>query len=319
MNCLITGITGSGGSYLAEYILNNHPEWEVWGTSRWHSTSVFNNIKDIKDKIKIKECDLNDLSSIIRLLEECRPLKIFHLAATANVRICFDNPISVYQNNVISTLNLFEAVRMVCPSAKVQLCSTSEIFGNPVEFPMKESHRSHPVNVYSASKLSQEALASAYSQSWGIKIVITRAFAYWNARRKDLFATSFATQIARIEQGKQDILYHGNLNSVRQLMHVKDMVRAYWIASEKCPYSEPFNIGGKDIISVGDYLNKLISYSKVTIICKENPNLIRPKDVDKQLCDTSKFDNLTGFKPEYSMEESIEWLLNECRKDVYNE
>ncbi len=319
MNCLITGIMGSGASYLAEYILENHKDWEVWGNCRWHSNGNSNNIKNIKDKIKIRESDLNDLSSVIRLLEECRPLKIFHMASTANVAACFKTPLSIYQNNVMSTANLFEAIHMVCPSSIVQLCSTSEIFGNPIEFPMKESHRSHPVNVYSASKLSQEALASAYSQSWGMKITITRAFAYWNPRRKDLFATSFASQVARIEQGKQDILHHGNLNSIRQLMNVKDMMRAYWIASEKCPYSEPFNIGGKDIISVGDYLKKLISYAKVPIICKENENLLRPKDVDKQLCDTSKFDNLTGFKPTYSMEESIQWLLDECRKDVAND
>lgn len=319
MNVLVTGITGSGGSYLAQYILDNHPEYNVWGTSRWHSTSVLSNIKDIKDRINVRECDLCDFSSILRLLKECNPCKVFHVAAHANVRASFEIPIAVYYNNVISTINLFEAIKMTCPETVIQLCSTSEIFGNPIEFPMKETHISRPVNVYSASKAAQESLASAYCQSWGLKIVVTRAFAYWNAKRKDLFATAFATQVARIEQGKQDVLYHGNLSSVRQIMNVKDMVRAYWIASEKCEYNTPYNIGGKDIMSVGEYLEKLITYAKVPIVCKENPNLLRPRDVDKQLCDTTKFDTLTGFKPVYSMEESIQWLLDECRKDVENE
>lgn len=319
MNILITGITGSGGSYLADYILQNHPEVTVWGTSRWHSTSVLNNIKHIKNKITIKECDLNDLSSVIRLLKECLPVKIFHLAAHANVRACFDIPLAVYNNNTLSTINLFEAVKMVCPESVIQLCSTSEVYGNPITFPMTENHPLVPVNAYSASKLSQEAIASAYFQSWGLKIVITRAFAYWNPKRKDLFATAFATQVARIEQGKQDKLYHGNLNSIRQIMNVKDMVRAYWIASNECDFNNPYNIGGKDILSVGEYLELLKSYAKVPIICEQNSVLLRPKDVDKQLCDTSKFDNLTGFKPKYKLEESIQWLLDCCREDVKNE
>lgn len=317
--CLLTGITGSGASYLAEYILENHPEYEVWGASRWHSTSVLTNIKNIKDKIHLRECDLCDLSSVIRLLKECNPTKVFHVAAHANVRASFDIPIAVYQNNVMSTINLFEAVRMVCPEAIIQLVSTSEIYGNPVDLPMKETHQSKVVNVYSASKLSQEAIASAYCQSWNLKIIVTRSFAYYNAKRKDLFATAFATQVARIEQGKQSILYHGNLNSTRQMMHVKDMVRAYWIASEKCNFNDPYNIGGKDILTVGEYLEILKSYAKIPIISQQNSGLLRPKDVDRQLCDTSKFDSLTGFQPIYKMEDSIQWLLDCCREDVKRE
>lgn len=316
MNVLITGITGSGGSYLAEYILENHPEYNVWGTSRWHSTSVLNNIKNIKDKIIVKECDLNDLSSVIRLLQECMPVKVFHLASTANVRTCFDTPLSVVQNNVMGTANLFEAIRMVCPSCIIQHCSTSEVFGNPVEFPMKETHPIKCVNPYSASKVAQEALAFAWGQSWGMKIILTRAFAYLNFRRRDLFATAFSMQIARIEAGKQKILKHGNLSSVRTIMHIEDMCRAYWIASEKCDYLDPYNIGGKDVISVGDFLSMLINQAKVPIICEQDPNLIRPKDVDRQVCDISKFYNKTGFEVKYSLEEGINKLLEECREAV---
>ena len=78
---LITGITGSGGSYLAEYIVNNHPEVEVHGMSRWHSTTSSKNLESIADKVKIHECDLNDFSSIFKVLNEVKPYDIFHLAA----------------------------------------------------------------------------------------------------------------------------------------------------------------------------------------------------------------------------------------------
>ena len=91
---LITGIAGSGGSYLAEYIAGNHPEVEIHGISRWHSTLI-DNLSEVKDKAKVHECDLNDLSSIIRSLEEVKPDVIFHLASHANVRTSFITPLSV--------------------------------------------------------------------------------------------------------------------------------------------------------------------------------------------------------------------------------
>lgn len=315
-NCMITGITGSGGSYLAEYILENHPEWKVYGLHRWHSAGTLYNIDHIKDKLNILECDLMDLSSVIRALKICQPERIFHLAAFANVRKCFDTPIAVINNNIIGTANLLEAIRLVCPETILQMCSSSEVYGNPQTFPMTEEHPMKPVNPYSVSKLAQEALAYAYHKSWGLKVIITRAFAYINPRRADLFATAFAYQVARIEKGHQKVLRHGNLDSIRTIIDVRDMMRAYWIACEKCEYGVPYNIGGKDILSVGDFLDRLAKHSMFFIHKEQDANLLRPVDVTKQVCDTSKFDILTGFQPKYTLDESIQFLLNHCRKET---
>jgi len=314
MNVLITGITGSGGSYLAEYILENHPECNIFGLHRWHSSGHLHNIETIKDKIGILECDLLDLSSVIRALKIAKPDKIFHLAAFANVRKCFDTPLAVINNNIMGTANLLEGVRLECPEVVLQMCSTSEVYGNPLTFPMREDHPLQPVNPYSVSKLAQESLAYAYHKSWGLKVVTTRMFAYINPRRHDLFATSFARQVVKIERGLQDRLYHGNLDSIRTLVDARDAMRSYWIASEKCPYGQPFNIGGSDVLSVGDFLNKLIKKAKCYIETEQDKSLLRPVDVTRQVCDTTKFDTLTGFKPVYSLDESINWLLDECRK-----
>lgn len=315
-NILITGICGSGGSYLGEYILENHPEYNVHGISRWHSTTNNDNIKNIKNKITIHECDLLDIASIVRILRDIKPIKIFNLASHANVRVAFDTPLAVLNNNVMSTANLLESIRLECPDCVFQHCSTSEIYGNPIIFPMKEDHPSSPVNPYSVSKQTQESLTICYHKSYGLKVVITRAFAYINPRRKDLFATSFAYQIAEIEAKKRILLRHGNLESIRTLMDVRDMARAYWIASEKCVFGEPYNIGGNNVLSVGDFLNILISHAKETIILQQDKKLLRPIDVTKQICDSSKFDNLTGFKPEYTLDDSVEFLLNHCRNEV---
>jgi len=316
MNVLISGITGSGGSYLAEYILENHPDVEVWGICRWHSTTTLINIKNIKDKIVLRESDLLDISSIIRVLQDCKPAKIFHLAAYANVRKCFDTPLSVLNNNIMGTANLLEAVRLTCPDTVIQMCSTSEIYGTPLTTPIKEDHPMQPPNPYSVSKLAQERLAWAYYKSWGLNVVITRMFAYINPRRRDLFASAFASQVVDIEKGHKDVLNHGNLESIRTLIDVRDAMRAYWIASEKCEYGEAYNIGGNIPITVGKVLEKLIHKSTVPIITEQDKSLLRPTDITSQIPDTTKFDTLTGWKPKYTLDESIKFLLNFYRSEA---
>lgn len=313
MNVLCTGVLGSGSSYLAEYIVSNHPEYNLYGCARWHSTGSNRNIESIKNKVNLIECDLTDLGCVIRMLEKIKPVKIFNLASTANVRICFENPLSVYLNNVVSTANLLEAVRMVCPNTIFQHCSTSEVFGIPKESPMTDFHHIIPVNPYAASKASQENLCYAWGQSWKLNIILSRAFAYINPKRHDLFATSFARQIVEIEKGKRKVLEHGNLNSTRTLIDVRDMVRAYWMLSEKGESLTPYNIGGIDVLTVGEFLDKLIEHAKCPIEHYVNNDLLRPKDVTNQVCDSSRFIKLTGFVPKYTLDDSIQWLLECCR------
>src|SRR5262245_36661035 len=96
---LITGITGSGGSYLADYIVEKHPRVEVHGIARWHSTTGEDNLKKSRDKLHVHECDLADVSSIFTALRKARPEAIFHLASYANVKAAFATPLAVIQNN----------------------------------------------------------------------------------------------------------------------------------------------------------------------------------------------------------------------------
>lgn len=317
-NIILTGGAGSGGSFLAEYIIKNHPEYTVWIPVRWHSTSVLKNLDSIKDKVIIRECDLNDLPSIIRLLQECNPVKIFHMAATANVYLAFKTPLAVLQNNIFGTANLLEAVRMVCPDVIFQQCSTSEVLGTPLTTPITEDHPLNPPNIYAISKLTSENLAITYGKTWDIKVMVSRAFCYWNPRRSDLFASSFARQIALIEAGKQGILNHGNLSSIRAGMDVREMMEAYWIASEKCDYNTPYNIGGTHPVSVEEILNILKSKSKIPIVSKEKEELVRKIDITHQVPDVSKFYSVTDWRPKISLDESMEWLLEYYRNEIRN-
>jgi nucleoside-diphosphate-sugar epimerase len=138
-------------------------------------------------------------------------------------------------------------------------------------------------------------------------------FAYINPRRTDLFATSFAMQVARIELGLQDELTHGNLDSTRTLIDVRDAMESYWVAAVKGEAGEVYNIGGNTVITVGAFLEALKKLARVPIRSRIDPNLLRPADVTLQIPDTSKFAATTGWQPRYTFDESVAFLLAECR------
>ena len=141
-------------------------------------------------------------------------------------------------------------------------------------------------------------------------------FAYLNPRRKDLFASSFARQIALIEQGHQKYLYHGNLESIRTIIDVKDAMRAYWLAIHYCNFGEAYNIGGNKSITVGNFLRKLTLMSSKKIQTKLKKSLLRPTDVTLQIPNTKKFEKISGFKTKYKLHESMEYLLDYWRKEI---
>ena len=122
--------------------------------------------------------------------------------------------------------------------------------------------------------------------------------------------------MALIENGFQKKLYHGNLNSVRTLIDVRDAMHAYWISVLYCKFGEAYNIGGTTTMTVGEYLEKLISLSNTDIPTMENPNLLRPADVTLQIPSVEKFVEKTSWQPKYSFEESLEFLLNYWRNKI---
>lgn len=313
---LITGIRGSGASYLAETILQDHPEVEVHGMARWHSNSGGDNLDAIRDRVHVHEADLVDFGSVLPVLDEVRPDAIFHLAAYANVRASFLTPQTVLANNILGTGNLFEAVRLAKINPILQLCSTSEVYGQvaPEDVPIHENAPMRPVSPYAVSKTTQDLLGWSYFVSYQMPIIRTRMFAYLNPRRTDLFATSFARQVAWIERGLATELVHGNLDSVRTLIDVRDAMRAYWAAIEYCQPGEAYNIGGVTIMKVGDFLERLIAMATVPIPTRVDPALLRPSDVTLQIPSVEKFHRATGWKPTCSFDDSIGHLLGYWRR-----
>lgn len=319
---LITGIAGSGGSYLAEHLVALKGGPEVHGIARWHS-SQRSNLEAVSGRVQVHECDLNDLSSVMATLKKVRPDVVFHLASHANVLASFKTPQAVLSNNILGTSNLFEALRALKKDMDpmVQLCSTSEVYGQvtPDLVPIREDCPMRPASPYAVSKVAQDLLADVYFKSYGMKIIRTRMFAYINPRRDDLFASSFAKQVALIESGRLKVLKHGNLDSMRTLIDVRDAMEAYWTAVLHCSPGEAYNIGGKTSMKVGEFLEILKKLSPVRILSKADPALYRPTDVTLQIPDVSKFTRATGWKPKYSFKESVRFLLSYWRERVRKE
>jgi GDPmannose 4,6-dehydratase/GDP-4-dehydro-6-deoxy-D-mannose reductase len=318
MRVLITGITGMVGSHLAEYILANHPSVEVHGLIRWRSPR--DNIQDILPRIILHQAELRDLNSLLVMLKKVKPDWIFHLAAQSYVTTSFDTPADTLHTNVIGTTNLLDAVRLSNLDPRIHICSSSEVYGQVQEdeLPIRETNPFRPASPYAVSKVGEDMIALQYYLSYGLKTIRTRMFTHTGPRRGDVFAESaFAKQIAEIEAGlRPNPVKVGNLNSVRTIADVRDAVRAYWLLLEKCEPGEVYNIGGHQTMTIGEVLEMLKGMARIKIEHEVDPALLRPSDVTLQIPDTSKFQAVTGWKPEIPVETTLHDLLNYHRNKI---
>jgi GDP-4-dehydro-6-deoxy-D-mannose reductase len=342
---LITGITGMAGSFLAEYLAEHHPEVEVFGTFRWRSK--LDNLQDLRTRghlnvldegqritgdsslrrfvkpghVTVIDCELQDASAVRGVIRAVEPDRIFHLAAQSFVPTSWTAPAATLNNNITSQVNLFEAVREARLDPVIHIAGSSEEYGlvYPDEAPISESNPLRPLSPYAVSKVAQEMLAIQYFRSYGMRCVVTRGFNHTGPRRGQVFVTSsFAKQIAQIEAGFQDPVIHvGDLESRRDWTDTRDMVRAYWLATERGQPGEVYNVGRGSCMSVGDMLKVLLSHTTATISIEQDPSRMRPSDVRLLWANVDKFKNATGWEPVIPFEKTMDDLLSYWRERVH--
>jgi GDP-4-dehydro-6-deoxy-D-mannose reductase len=319
MKVLITGVTGMAGSHLAEYCLKQGAE--VHGTKRWRA-DMSNILEENYYKINFHECDLRDQSSVTDVIGSVKPDKIFHTAAQSFVKASWQYPHETFYTNIMGQCNIFEAVRQLKLDPVIQICCSSEEYGMvpPEEAPIKETNPLRPLSPYGVSKVAQDLMGWQYFKSYGLRIIRTRAFNHEGPRRGHAFVTSnFALQVARIEAGLVPaVIYVGNLTSKRDYTDVRDMVRAYWLATEKCTPGEVYNICTGKTYPTQFVLDYLLSQSKVPIKVEVDPARLRPSDVQLLLGDSTKFREATGWEPEISIEKTLSDTLDFWRDRVKN-
>jgi len=312
----ITGITGFAGSHLAELLLKEGVE--VHGLCRWRSRTE--NIEHIKNKLHLIEGDLLDLNSLQRAMMDVRPDYVFHLAAQSFVPASWTSPAATFEINVVGSCNLFEAIRAAKIDPIIQIACSSEEYGlvKKGEVPIKETNPLRPLSPYGVSKLAMDFMGYQYFQSYGMRIIRTRAFNHTGPRRGEVFVcSSFAKQIAEIEAGiKKPILLVGNLEAIRDFTDVRDMVKAYWLAVLKGKPGEVYNIASGRGVKISWVLDKLLSFSKVKITVKKDPARMRPSDVPILVGEAKKFRKQTGWEPKIKLEQTLKDILNYWRKRV---
>lgn len=317
MRALITGISGFAGSHLAEYCLNRG-DVEVFGTIRWRSRTE--NIDHIKNKIQLMECDIRDSASVLKVLEKVKPNLIFHLAAQSFVPTSWHAPTETLVTNIVGQVNIFEAVRELNLTTRIQLACSSEEYGMVYEgeIPIKETNPLRPLSPYAVSKVTQDLLGYQYHESYDMFIVRTRAFNHEGPRRGEVFVTSnFAKQIAEIEKGESEpVIEVGNLEAIRDFTDVRDTVKGYWLSLEKCEPGEVYNIASGKGTKIGEMLDTLLKFSGVDVEIKRDPARMRPSDVQILVGDYSRFNKATGWEPEIPFEKTLEDLLNYWRERV---
>jgi GDP-4-dehydro-6-deoxy-D-mannose reductase len=312
----ISGIAGFVGSHLAELLLSKG--FEVYGFVRPRSKT--DHIESIINQLRLEDADLMDTHSLYATMSRIKPDYVFHLAAQSFVPTSWVSPSVTLEVNVVGSANLFEAVRMAGIDPVIQIACSSEEYGlvHPDEVPIKETNPLRPLSPYAVSKVAMDYLGYQYHQSYNERIIRTRGFNHTGPRRGDTFAESnFAKQIALIEKGKQEPVIHvGNLEASRDYTDVRDMVRGYLLAVEKCDPGDVYNICTGNAVVIGDMLKLLLSMSKVKVEVRPDASRMRPSDVPVLLGDNSKFVAKTGWKAEVPFKKTMEDLLNYWRERV---
>ena len=318
MRVLITGITGFAGSHLADYLIAEHPDVEIFGTYRWRSRRE--NIEHLDGKVTLLETDLRDYPSVAAALRRAEPDAIFHLAAQSFVPTSWNAPSETIVTNVVGQTNIFEAVRALGLDPRIQIACSSEEYGLvlPDEVPIRETNPLRPLSPYAVSKVTQDFLAYQYFMSYGIRAIRTRGFNHTGPRRGEVFVTSnFSKQIASIEAGIQEpVIRVGNLDAVRDFTDVRDMVRGYVLAVEKGKPGEVYNLASGNAITIRALLDKLIAMARVEVKVETDPTRLRPSDVEVLIGDASKFRADTGWEPKIPFDQTLNDLLEYWRERV---
>ena len=307
LNILVTGAGGFVGRHLVALLRREAPGAEIFGLAAWWELKrgegpggPFLEGEELAGNALLAG-DLTDLSSLVAALKRAQPDYIFHLAASSFVPWSYLAPAQVMQVNALGTVNLFEAIRLAAQDPKVIVCSSPEVFGDTREI-ITEATPLRPVSPYALSKCVEDLAAYMYHQAYGLRTVVSRGFAHEGPGRGAVFAVSdFARQIARIEAGLQPpVVKVGNLGAIRTYCDVRDMVRAYWLLSQKGEPGEAYNIAGDAMFSLQEVLDRLLALShrgkEITAVVETAR--LRPHDVWSQRADDSKFRKLTGWRPE---------------------
>lgn len=314
---LIFGVNGMDGSYLTELLLEK--EYEVHGVIRRSSSSntyridhLINQEAIYNRRFFLHYGDLFDGNNVQKIIEEVNPDEVYNLAAMSQVRVSYDVPAYTGEVTGVGFARILEAIRNFNKDIKLYQASSSEMFGKVQETPQKETTPFYPRSPYGCAKAYAFYLGRAYREGYGMKIYNGILFNHESPRRGDSFLSKKVVKAAvAIKQGKQDKLYLGNLDAMRDWGSAKDYCYWIWrIVQHDTP--DDFVIATGETHSVEEFVEHTFSYLGMNwrdhvVVDKE---FMRPAEVDLLLGDYSKAERVLGYKVNMKFKDVVEWMVN---------
>ena len=329
---LVTGITGQDGSYLAELLLSKG--YEIWGMIRRSSSFNTGRIDHIYQDphdpdLRLHLCfgDLNDSSSINRILKVVKPDEIYNLGAQSHVKVSYDIPEYTGEVTGLGTVRLLEAMRELGIEARIYQASSSELYGKVLETPQSETTPFYPRSPYAAAKAYAFYITRNYRESYGMFAVNGILFNHESPRRGETFVTRKVTRaVAAIATGQQDTLFLGNLDAKRDWGFAGDYVEAMWLMLQ-APVPDDYVIATGETHSVREFCE--LAFAEVDLplrwegtgvdevgigpdgqnLIRIDPRYFRPAEVDLLLGDASKAQRELGWRPKVGFKELVNRMV----------
>ena len=306
---LITGITGQDGSYLAELLLAKG--YHVVGVVRRSSTTPYERIAHLVDKVELVSADLLDQTSLTDVVEATKPVEIYNLAAQSFVQTSWQQPVLTGEFTALGVTRMLEALRKAAPGAKFYQASSSEQFGKVVETPQRESTPFYPRSPYGVAKVYGHWITVNYRESFNLFAVSGILFNHESPRRGLEFVTrKISDAVARIKHGIQHELRLGNLDARRDWGFAADYVDAMW---RMLQLDEPddFVISTGETYSVRDFCEAAfgavgLDYRNYVV---QDPKFYRPAEVDLLVGDPTKAREVLGWTPTVHFTQLVQMMV----------
>jgi GDPmannose 4,6-dehydratase len=319
---LVTGITGQDGSYLAELLLGKG--YEVYGIVRRSSSfntgrieGIYQDPHDPDYRMRLVYGDLNDASSLNRILRTVRPDEIYNLGAQSHVRVSFDVPEYTAEVTGVGTTRLLEAIRESGISPRFYQASSSELFGNSPA-PQSETTPFHPRSPYAVAKLYSYWITVNYREAYGMYACNGILFNHESPRRGETFVSRKITRAAaRIKLGLQDKLFLGNLDAKRDWGFAGDYVEAMWLMLQQ-EKPDDFVIATGQTNTVRDFLDHSFGHLDLDWhnYVEIDPRYFRPSEVDDLRGDMSKARRVLGWEPKVKFPELVRMMVDADLADI---
>ena len=327
---VVTGVTGQDGAYLAELLLSKG--YTVFGTYRRTSSVNFWRIEELgiqaNPNLHLVEYDLTDLSSSIRLLQTSGATEVYNLAAQSFVGVSFEQPLTTAEITGIGPVNLLEAIRIVNPKIRFYQASTSEMFGKVQAIPQIESTPFYPRSPYGVAKLYAHWMTINYRESYGIFGTSGILFNHESPLRGREFVTRKITDsVAKIRQGKLDVLELGNMDAKRDWGYAKDYVEGMWRMLQ-ADEPDTFVLATNRTETVRDFVTMAFKAADIALdwkgkdeqeqgfdaktgkaLVKINPKFYRPAEVELLIGNPEKAKTVLGWEPKTTLEELCRMMV----------